>query len=61
MITENGSKFVECIVQCWEKRLLEKGLGGFDEEETSIGQLIRVVKEVETEVRGRIIGTVGEL
>ena len=57
----DGSVFVDGIVQCWEKGFKGSGSGEFDKEVIGIDWIIRVVKEVETEGRGRIIGIVGWL
>ena len=59
-MTEDGSVFVDGIVQCWEEGFIGRGSGEFDKEVIGIGWVMRVDKEVWFEGRGWKIGIVGD-
>ena len=45
MITEDGSVFVDGLVQSCDRGFIIIGSGGFDQEEIGLGGVIRIVKE----------------
>ena len=60
-MTENGSVFVDGIVQCWVGKFKRKCSGDFDKEVLGIGWLIRAAINVGTEGPGRKKGIIGGL